>query len=174
MSCHVNISRLSRIMRDNARTEIWLRRPRISGQVVGLPFRRQLMGAKTELHSKFSRWPVKPPHSGPGCNSSPDTPSVCLTPSHHAHHIELFLTPPLLATPVKTSRTRSGLGRATSWVRPNHVNLRTTTRNWPFSVLGFWDKNTCNGAMSYCRDFPSTTRSTIRIKLLAELFNSKN
>ena len=21
-----------------------------------------------------------------------------------------------------------------------HVNPRTTTRNWPFSVLGFWDK----------------------------------
>ena len=26
-------------------------------------------------------------------------------------------------------------------VRHLHANLRTTTRNWPFSVLGFWDKN---------------------------------
>ena len=25
---------------------------------------------------------------------------------------------------------------------PCHAKLRTATRNWPFSVLGFWDKNT--------------------------------
>ena len=38
--------------------------------------------------------------------------------------------------------------RASSW--PVHANLRTTTRNWPFSAtLGFWDKNigVCAGAM---------------------------
>ena len=35
-----------------------------------------------------------------------------------------------------------------------------TTRNWPFSVLGFWVKNTgvCPGAMPYRRDFTATTR----------------
>ena len=32
-----------------------------------------------------------------------------------------------------------------------HANLSVTTQNWPFSVLGFWDKNTgiCAGAMPY-------------------------
>ena len=41
-----------------------------------------------------------------------------------------------------------------------HANLSPTTRNWPFSVLGFWDKNTwiCAGAMPYRRDFTATTR----------------
>ena len=41
-----------------------------------------------------------------------------------------------------------------------NLNIRTTTQNWPFSVLGSWDKNTrvCAGAMSYRRDSPATTR----------------
>ena len=41
-----------------------------------------------------------------------------------------------------------------------HANLSVTTQNWPFSVLGFWDKNTgiCAGAIAYRRDFTATTR----------------
>ena len=40
-----------------------------------------------------------------------------------------------------------------------HANLRTTTRNWPLSVLGFCDKHTviCTGPMPYRQDFPATT-----------------
>ena len=39
-----------------------------------------------------------------------------------------------------------------------HANLRSTTHNWPFLVLGFRDKNTgiCAGAMPYRRNFPAT------------------
>ena len=42
----------------------------------------------------------------------------------------------------------------------SHANLSPTTRNGPFSVLGFWDKNTgiCAGAMPYRRDFTATAR----------------
>ena len=41
-----------------------------------------------------------------------------------------------------------------------HANLRTATRNWSFSVLGFWDKNAgiCAGAMPYRRDVQATSR----------------
>ena len=41
-----------------------------------------------------------------------------------------------------------------------HANLNATTRNWPFSELGFWDKNTgiCASATSYRRDFLATIR----------------
>ena len=49
---------------------------------------------------------------------------------------------------------------AKACVRAYHANLSPTTRNWPFSVLGFWDKNTgiCPGAMPYRRDFLATIR----------------
>ena len=51
------------------------------------------------------------------------------------------------------ARRGSSLGRY-------HANLSPATRNWPFSVLGFWDKNNgiYAGAMPYRRDFPATTR----------------
>ena len=47
-----------------------------------------------------------------------------------------------------------------SWWYSSHANLSVTTQNCPFSVLGFWDKNTgiCAGAMPYRRDFTATTR----------------
>ena len=37
----------------------------------------------------------------------------------------------------------------------HHANLRSTTRNWQLSVLGFWDTHTgiYAGAMSHRRDF---------------------
>ena len=42
----------------------------------------------------------------------------------------------------------------------SHANLSPATRNCPFSVLSFWDKNAgiCAGGMPYRRDFPATTR----------------
>ena len=44
--------------------------------------------------------------------------------------------------------------------KTSHANLSPTTRNLPFSVLGFWDKTTgiCPGAMPYRRDFLATIR----------------
>ena len=41
-----------------------------------------------------------------------------------------------------------------------HANNKVVARFIPFSVLGFWVKNTgiCAGAMPYRRDFTATTR----------------
>ena len=41
-----------------------------------------------------------------------------------------------------------------------HAKNKFAGRIIPFSVLGFWDKNTgvCAGAMPYRRDFTATTR----------------
>ena len=57
------------------------------------------------------------------------------------------------------SRPRPARWRGAAW-DGIHANLSATTRNWPFSVLGFWDKNTgiCAGTMPYRRDFSATTR----------------
>ena len=42
---------------------------------------------------------------------------------------------------------------------PPHANIRTATRNYLLSVLGFWEKNTMAraGVMPYRRYFPATT-----------------
>ena len=51
----------------------------------------------------------------------------------------------------------------------NHANLSPTTRNWPFSVLDFWDKNEhriCAGVMPHRRDFLVATgiQAFLRLK----------
>ena len=33
-----------------------------------------------------------------------------------------------------------------------HAYLRTTTQNWPLSVLGFWDNNINTGIAGHCQD----------------------
>ena len=78
-----------------------------------------------------------PPRSGPAtkgaCRGRP--PMVPTAPSHH----------PSTSASWPSARSPSCAPAHRTAARI-HANLSPTTRNWPFSVLGFWDKNT---AMPY-------------------------
>ena len=63
------------------------------------------------------------------------------------------------------SRGDAAVHTGTGVARPSstaftRAHLSATTRSWPFSVPGFWDKTTgiCASAMPHRRDSPATTR----------------